>query len=132
MVRLHRGRYYFDFLKVVEVMKTDDNSCFICGSTKKVNPHHILKVKDSDRRYADPNNVVLLCGHHHQLYHQKYGSGKGVNPKTFMIFCKKEFEKKVRRLEQKIFDLSFKELPKTPPIRNCKCYLNPIEEGNEK
>lgn len=103
MVKMYHGRYYFDFLELVEKLRQKDNSCFICGSKKKVKPHHLIRVKDSDKKYADENNVVLLCGKHHHLYHLKYGSGKGVNPKTFMIFCKKEFQKKIKGLQQELY-----------------------------
>lgn len=97
MGRFHRGRYYFDFLNLVEELRQEDDACFICGSKKNVNPHHIVKFKDNDKRYADKNNVVLLCGYHHHSYHKHYGSGKGVNQKTFAIFCKKEFQKEINK-----------------------------------
>lgn len=97
-MRINRGRYYYEFLETVKKLRNENDSCFICGSTKRVNPHHIHKVKDSDKRFADRNNVVLLCGPHHHLFHQLYGSGKGVNCKNFAIFCKKEYEKRAKRI----------------------------------
>lgn len=100
MVKMHHGRYYFKFLELVKKLRNEDDSCFICGSTKKVQPHHLPRFKENDQRYAEESNVVLLCGKHHHMFHQYYGSGKGVNPKNFSIFVKKEFEKLI--LEEKI------------------------------
>lgn len=94
---MHRGRYYFQFLELVEKLRKEDDSCFICGSTKNVQPHHLQRFKENDKRYASENNVVLLCGKHHHMFHQHYGSGKGVNPKNFSIFVKKEFEKALKK-----------------------------------
>ena len=78
-MKINRGRYYFDFLETVETLKKQDDSCFICGSKKNIKPHHIMRVRDSDKRYADKNNIVLLCPYHHNKFHQLYGSGKGVH-----------------------------------------------------
>lgn len=100
LVKMSRGKYYYDFLNTVEKLRKKDDSCFICGSTKRVKPHHIVRVKDSDKRYASPGNVVLLCSKHHHLYHQCYGSGKGVNNRTFLEFCKKEYLKEIKSLRK--------------------------------
>ena len=105
MVKLSHGRYYYDFLNAVERLRKEDDSCFICGSSHNVKPHHILRVKDSDKRYAALSNIVLLCDHHHSKFHQLYGSGKGVNHKNFTIFCKKEYLKQINQLVKKNHEL---------------------------
>lgn len=99
-MKINHGRYYYKFLDLVKKMKQEDNSCFICGSTKNIKPHHINRVKESDRRYAEESNVVLLCGKHHHDFHKLYGSGRGVNGKNFTIFCKIEYLKQINRLKK--------------------------------
>ena len=89
-MKISHGRYYYLFHETVEKLRKEDNSCYICGSTKKIKPHHIRKVKESDPRYAAKNNVVLLCPYHHNKFHSLYGSGKGVNRHNFDIYVKKE------------------------------------------
>ena len=89
-MKITHGRYYYQFHNLVEKLRQEDNSCYICGSTKNVKPHHIRRVKESNPQYAAASNVVLLCGHHHGKFHQLYGSGKGVNRHNFDIYVKKE------------------------------------------
>lgn len=99
-MKITHGRHYYKFHEVVEKLRQEDNSCFICGSTKNVKPHHITRVKESDKRYAAKSNVVLLCRYHHQKFHQLYGSGKGVNRHNFNIFIKKEHLREIKRLKK--------------------------------
>lgn len=99
-MRINHGKYYYDFLRTVEKLKQEDNSCFICGETKNIKPHHVRRFKQHDKNYADKNNIVLLCPYHHHLFHQLYGSGKGVNRKNFTIFVKKEYLKQIEALKK--------------------------------
>lgn len=101
-MKISHGRYYYQFHDVVEKLRREDNSCFICGSTRKVKPHHIIRVRENDRRYASPSNIVLLCSHHHGKFHQVYGSGKGVNRHNFDIFVKKEHLREINQLKKEV------------------------------
>lgn len=85
---------------MVEVLRREDDSCFICGSTKDVKPHHIHRVNESDKRYASKSNVVLLCHYHHNKFHKKYGSGKGCNRHNFNIFVKQEHLNEINKLKK--------------------------------
>lgn len=98
LMKITHGRYYYQFHDVVEKLRHEDNSCWICGSTKNVKPHHITRVKESDKQYAAKSNIVLLCQHHHQKFHQRYGSGKGVNRHNLDKFAKSEHILEMQKL----------------------------------
>ena len=102
MVKWSHGRYYYDFLEQVEILREEDNTCFICGCDEDVKPHHIRRVKESDKMYASKSNIVLLCKYHHNLFHKSYGSGKGVNRENFNNFVKNEHLKEINLLKDKI------------------------------
>lgn len=105
IMKITHGRYYYKFHETVEKLRKEDNTCYICGSNKKVNPHHIRRVKESDPQYAAANNVVLLCSHHHGKFHQLYGSGKGVNRHNFEVYVKKEHLQAIEKLEKENIEL---------------------------
>lgn len=96
-MRTDHGKYYYDFLETVEEMRAEDNSCYICGSTEKVHPHHIRKVPPSNMEYASRSNIVLLCNSHHFRFHQKYDAVNGINRRNFTVFCRKELEREFKR-----------------------------------
>lgn len=97
-MKIHKGRYYYDFQRVVGNMMKGNPKCFVCGSTRNVGPHHIRKVKSNSQQYADSSNIVLLCAPCHHRYHNRYGN-KRINQKTFALFVKAELHKRIRELE---------------------------------
>lgn len=99
-MKISHGRYYYKFHDVVEKLRKEDNTCYICGSNKNVKPHHICRVRESSPRYAAASNVVLLCAHHHGKFHQLYGSGKGVNRHNFDVYVKKEHLIAIEKLKK--------------------------------
>lgn len=105
-MKITHGRYYYDFHNLVEHLRREDNSCYICGATKNIKPHHIRKVRESDKRYASKSNVVLLCPFHHNKFHQLYGSGKGVNRHNFDIFVKKEHRHQLNKIRKENEELN--------------------------
>ena len=48
MKKINKGRYFYDFQKVVGGMMKGTPKCFVCGSTRNVGPHHIRKVKPNN------------------------------------------------------------------------------------
>ena len=98
MKRIHKGKYYYDFQRVIENMLQGTPKCFICGSTKNVGPHHLRKVKRNNPAYADRDNIVLLCRHHHSKYHNKFGN-KEINPKTFAVFLRDELNHELHKMD---------------------------------
>ena len=98
MRRIHQGRYFYDFQRVVENMMRGNPKCFICGSTKNVGPHHLKKVRPNNALYGDKSNIVLLCKHHHSKYHNCVGN-KNVNPKSFAVFLRDELNKEIYNLD---------------------------------
>jgi hypothetical protein len=66
---------YRQFAK--EVFKRDKYCCVICGSTKKLNAHHLNGWHWHFQGRFDPNNAVTLCGHAngcHTLFHKMFGN----------------------------------------------------------
>ncbi|MBR0369127.1 MAG: HNH endonuclease [Methanobrevibacter sp.] len=53
-------------------------------------PHHLKKVKPSKELYANEDNIVIICKTCHNRYHNQY---KRVNPKTFLLFARKMWNK---------------------------------------
>ena len=82
---------YWKLQGTIRKLKEKDNSCFVCGSTINIVPHHLKQVNKSSNEYYDENNIVLLCNDHHYQYHRQYPD---VSPKTFTEFLKKNHMKK--------------------------------------
>jgi len=65
---------YKQFVK--QVFQRDKYKCIICGSTKKLNAHHLNAWHWYAQGRFDPNNAVTLCGHAngcHILFHKQFG-----------------------------------------------------------
>lgn len=66
IMKITHGRYYYKFHETVEKLRREDNTCYICGSNKKVKPHHIRRVKESDpnmqRQIMLYYYVVIIMG----------------------------------------------------------------------
>lgn len=111
--RIHKGKYYYDLNSVFNKLMKTEGSCFICGSTKELGPHHIKSVKPSKEDYSNESNIVILCRHHHELYHRTY---KKVNQKTFAEYVRNQNTDgyKIKNLQNTINQLrkSNKELKK--------------------
>ena len=97
---IHKGKYYYDFMSKIRGM---EQKCYICNATSDLEPHHLRRVKKSDKAYADEGNIVLLCRHHHKQYHQHYST---VNPKTFLDYVVSLKDKELRVKSQKINELN--------------------------
>ena len=85
---------YWKLQGTIKKLKKKDNSCFVCGSTENIVPHHLKKVKQDSEEYFNESNLVLLCDKHHHQYHNQY---KTVNPKTFSEFVRKNHSNKPKR-----------------------------------
>jgi hypothetical protein len=47
------------------VYERDGHKCIICGCTKNIQPHHLLRTsKNASLRHDVPNCVTLCAGHH--------------------------------------------------------------------
>jgi hypothetical protein len=62
---------YFNALGVwsYAVKKIHGNSCVICGSTNKINSHHILYKSKYPKLSLNTNNGIVLCKTHHNEVH---------------------------------------------------------------
>lgn len=59
-----------------QVFKRDNYKCIICGSSSKLNAHHLNGWHWYPQGRFDPNNAVTLCGNKngcHMTFHQMYG-----------------------------------------------------------
>lgn len=80
-----------------QVFQRDNYKCIICGSTKKLNAHHLNAWHWYPQGRFDPNNAVTLCGHKngcHSMFHKMFG--KHLNTKEqfekFIHFQKKRLK----------------------------------------
>lgn len=74
-------------------IKNRDKVCVICGSSKKLNVHHLFCYRKYKNLRKDTRNGVLLCKKHHSEFHQGY-MGNYRTPctgKDFLLFVKKVF-----------------------------------------
>jgi len=51
------------------VLKRDKYKCRACGSTKKLNVHHLTYKNIFNE---NPKELLTLCEHHHRLIHERY------------------------------------------------------------
>lgn len=51
------------------------NRCFLCGSEKQIEVHHVEGFKDNEELRYDVQNGVCLCREHHTLYHTQFLGG---------------------------------------------------------
>lgn len=59
-----------DHIKAQKAGKERDmDTCQICGSTNKVQGHHIIDVQYGGS--SDKDNIVALCDDHHKKVHSK-------------------------------------------------------------
>lgn len=57
-------------------VKKRDKTCIICGSTDKINAHHIIHKKFSPELSLNINNGITLCRtHHYEVHGMKLGGG---------------------------------------------------------
>lgn len=71
-----------------QVFKRDKHKCVICGSSKKLNAHHLNAWHWYPQGRFDPNNAVTLCGHYsgcHKLFHKMFGTQQNTK-QQFEIF----------------------------------------------
>lgn len=85
---------YWRMQGTIRRLRKKDNTCFVCGSTENIVPHHIKKVNPESDEYFDESNLVLLCDFHHHLYHRQYPD---VNAKTFSEFLRDNHLKRQRK-----------------------------------
>ena len=46
-------------------------SCLICGSTKKLESHHIKPISDYPELRYDPTNIMVVCNTCHDIIHDR-------------------------------------------------------------
>lgn len=90
---------YRDFLNSKEwnsvrnVYKNDKNyKCWICGSIKNLNIHHIFYKND----LTDAENLIVLCKNHHTAVHYGKGNKNFQSIRGFgrILQLKKKWERK--------------------------------------
>lgn len=62
--------------------------------------HHIVHTDSNEEKYADKDNIVLLCRDCHIKYHQEYPND--CNLLTFIEFVKNNEKRKILELEKEI------------------------------
>ena len=54
-----------------KVISTYEHKCSVCGSTEDLCVHHKIKMKPSDEKYNDTENLIVLCRKCHMSHHIK-------------------------------------------------------------
>lgn len=89
-------KYYWRFQSTVQKLYKQNKKCFICGTTKDLDIHHITQCKPYTENYYNPNNLVVICRECHRRYHHEYPDR--VNVKTFMEYTK---DRSLRKLQSR-------------------------------
>jgi len=89
------SKEYKNFTK--QVFHRDKYKCIICGSTKKLNAHHLNAWHWYPQGRFDPNNAVTLCGHAngcHILFHKMFGKYQNTKQQFEKFFEHQKFIRK--------------------------------------
>lgn len=62
--------------------------CVICGTKQNLHCHHIVPFSVNRWKRYSVSNGIVLCEHHHSLYHSEYDISE-CNNKTLKKFIKK-------------------------------------------
>lgn len=54
------------------------DACFLCGSSERIEVHHVESFKENKERRNDVQNGVCLCREHHLQYHLHFLGGSQV------------------------------------------------------
>lgn len=78
-----RGRRYVPgYLNwIKDVYARDSFKCVLCGSSRKLNAHHLDSWADFPKKRLEIANGVTLCKHHHDEFHSQYGRKHARKPK---------------------------------------------------
>lgn len=65
-----KGRRTYEYKVWKDTVKSrDGNKCVMCGSTRRLEVHHIKPFAEFPEFRTDPNNGITLCRNCHSLYH---------------------------------------------------------------
>lgn len=85
-VKIHSAQVYWKLQSWARDLLEEHKKCVIYGSDEKLEPHHVIKCKNTDPLYFSPDNGVVICHNCHKMYHRKYTD---INPRTFVEFSQK-------------------------------------------
>lgn len=69
-----------------ETLMRDGMRCVKCGSSHRLEAHHIVGFAESLSQRTDPANGVTLCHRCHMAYHLRYGRKSGFNEANLAQF----------------------------------------------
>lgn len=78
----------------MESIICNKRECFICGTTRNINDHHIFAGTSNRKKSEQYGLKVYLCGYHHNL------SDEGVH-------FNRELDLKLKRLAQQKFEETY-------------------------
>lgn len=82
------------------VFKRDGGKCVICGSTWRINAHHLNGWNWYPQGRYDPNNAVTLCSGRngcHTMFHKMYGRGNNTRAQFDLFKHYQKNNKKKKR-----------------------------------
>ena len=98
--KIEGQQYHWKFQAVVKKLLDENKECFICGTHKDLDIHHIKQCKSYNEEYYNPNNLIVICTKCHKAYHAAYPDH--VNAKTFMKYTKDISQRKLQSRYDKL------------------------------
>lgn len=86
-----KGKYYWKFQALINEILQEQKTCAICGSKENLNLHHLVHCRSFEKKYADKNNIIVLCRDCHWEYHNRYSK---VSPYTLFSFMREKYTQK--------------------------------------
>ena len=103
-----QGKYYWKFKQVIPEVLSEQRECVVCGSKKNLNVHHIVHCRSYEKRYADKNNLVVLCRDCHREYHNSFSKSTPVTLFKFMrnkyLIEQSKYESLIKDLQHELLD----------------------------
>lgn len=69
--KLSSEKYWYALICWSKAVKNRDKACVICGSTDRLEAHHIIYKKYNPQLSLNVNNGITLCKKHHDETHGK-------------------------------------------------------------
>ena len=86
-----RGKYYWKLQAQIDTILHEQQECQICGSKDNLNIHHLVHCRSYEKKYADKNNIIVLCRDCHREYHNTCSKS---NPVTLLGFMRKKYNRR--------------------------------------
>jgi len=81
-----------------KVKERDNNMCVVCGSTERLNAHHIIPREIKDTKH-NLDNGISLCPKHHRF---SFELSAHQNPLAFFVWFSRKYPLRYKKIREKI------------------------------